>query len=207
MAKDKKTEQKIILEREYTIPLRKEWLKVAKYKRANRAIKAIKNFLVRHMKIYDRDLKKIKIDVILNNEIRFRGMRKPPAKIRVKAKKYEDESVRVELVNIPEHVKFEKIKKEKIKLGVRKKIEEKIKKEEEAEKKESGETKGELGSEEIVRKEDVSKEKVSEKEEIEEIKKEDLKIKKEEAKEAKHVFKEKSRKTKNIGYKRVQKGR
>jgi len=46
-----------IKEREYVIPLRVEWRKVPKYQRAAKAIKAIKEFLVRHMKIYDRDLK------------------------------------------------------------------------------------------------------------------------------------------------------
>ena len=81
------TEETKKLEREYVIPLRREWLKVPEYKRANKAVKAIKEFLVRHMKVYDRDLRKVKIDILLNNELRFRGMRKPPARIKVKAKK------------------------------------------------------------------------------------------------------------------------
>ena len=68
-----KEESKIILEREYTIPLRKEWRKVPEYKRANKAAKAIKEFMVRHMKNYDRDLKKIKIDILLNNELRVKS--------------------------------------------------------------------------------------------------------------------------------------
>ncbi|MEM0465942.1 MAG: 50S ribosomal protein L31e [Candidatus Pacearchaeota archaeon] len=113
MAKEKKTEPRIVLEREYTIPLRREWLKVPEYKRANKAVKALKQFLVRHMKIYDRDLRKIKIDEFLNNEIRFRGIRKPPAKIRVRAKKFDNDIVKVELINLPTHIKFKKLREEK----------------------------------------------------------------------------------------------
>jgi large subunit ribosomal protein L31e len=98
---------KIIIEREYIVPLRKEWLKVPMYRRANKAVKALKQFIAKHMKIYDRDLRKIKIDVLLNNEIRFRGMRKPPAKIKVKAIKYDNDEVAVKLVEIPKHIEFQ----------------------------------------------------------------------------------------------------
>ena len=61
IAKEKKTEPKMLLEREYVVPLRREWLKVQKYKRANKAIKALKVFIARHMKLYDDDLRKVKI--------------------------------------------------------------------------------------------------------------------------------------------------
>ncbi len=105
--KDKGKDNKIILEREYIVPLRKEWLKVPTYKRANKAVKAIKEFIVKHMKVYDRDLRKAKLDIYLNNEIRFRGMRYPPAKIRVKATKYENGEVLVKLVELPKHIEFE----------------------------------------------------------------------------------------------------
>jgi len=109
----KKTEIKTeTLEREYIIPLRKEWAKVPRYKRANKAIKAIKEFLVRHMKIRDRDLKKIKINSYLNEEIWFRGIKKPPIKIKVKAIK-EGEIVKADLVNYPEKLKFKKLREEK----------------------------------------------------------------------------------------------
>jgi len=135
MAKKKQTEPKIILEREYIVPLRKEWLKVPEYKRASKAVKALKQFIAKHMKIYDRDLRKIKIDQILNNEIRFRGMRKPPAKIKIRAKKYDNDIVRVELVDIPAHVKFAILREEKKKAELDKKVKvkapEEIKQEEE----------------------------------------------------------------------------
>ena len=49
MAK-KKEEPKIVLERVYNVPLRKEFLKAPRYKRAKKAVTALKQFLVRHMK-------------------------------------------------------------------------------------------------------------------------------------------------------------
>ena len=122
MAKEKIKEPKIILEREYIVPLRKGWLKVPEYKRATKAIKTLKKFIARHMKLYDSDLRKIKIDQVLNNEIRFRGMKKPPAKIKVIAKKFDNNVIKVELVNIPTHIKFKKEREEKKKAEVEKKV-------------------------------------------------------------------------------------
>jgi len=114
----KKTELTDKLEREYIIPLRCEWKKVPRYKRAKKAIKAIREFLVRHMKIRDRDLNKIKIDKYLNEEIWFRGIKKPPAKIKIRAIKEKDsdrkEIVKVELVDYSEKAKFKKAREEKI---------------------------------------------------------------------------------------------
>jgi len=111
---DKKPKTKIEkLEREYIIPLRVQWQKVPRYKRAAKAIKAIKEFLVQHMKIYDRDLKKIKIDQYLNEQVWFRGIRSPPHKIKVKAIKEKD-YVRVELVDYPDKLKFKKLRAEKL---------------------------------------------------------------------------------------------
>jgi len=133
MAKQK-TETKIILEREYIVPLRREWLKVPEYRRGKKAVKALKQFIAKHMKVYDRDLDKIKVDIILNNEIRFRGIRHPPAKILVKAKKFDDGIVRVELVNIPEHIKYDLARREKRKEEVHKN--KKVSEEKPAEKKE-----------------------------------------------------------------------
>jgi large subunit ribosomal protein L31e len=122
----KKTEEpKAVLEKEYTVPLRKGWLKVPKYKRANKAVKTLKEFLVRHMKVYDRDLRKIKLDIELNNEIRFRGMKKPACKIKVRAKKFDDGIVRVSLIDLPNHIKFARLKEKKLKKEDKKKVEEK----------------------------------------------------------------------------------
>ncbi len=139
MAKEK--EPKIVLEREYIIPLRSEWLKVPEYKRANKAVKAIRQFMIRHMKVYDRDLDKIKIDGTLNNEIRFRGMRKPPIKIEVKAKKYDNGIVRVELAEIPPAIKYKIERERKQKEAATKEKQKKKPEKKEEEKKEKEETK------------------------------------------------------------------
>ncbi len=128
------------------------------------------------MKIYDRDLRKVKIEKELNNEIRFRGMRKPPCKIKVKAKKYDNDIVRVELVDIPTHVKFTRLREEKAKLDIKKKVKapEEIKKPEEEPKEEPKPEE----SEETKEKKEASKE-------------ETLEISKQQAKTMKHISKEK----------------
>jgi len=109
--KDKKSDVKVELEREYVVPLKRGVLKAPQYRRAKKAIRVLKEFMVRHMKVRDRDLGKVKIDINLNNEIWFRGIKKPANKIKVKARKI-DGIVYVELAEIPEVVKF-KIAREK----------------------------------------------------------------------------------------------
>jgi large subunit ribosomal protein L31e len=126
------------LEREYVIPLRANWKKVPRYKRANKAIKTIKEFLVRHMKVYDRNLNKIKIDGYLNEFIWFRGIKKPPAKVRVIVKKEEGENelVQVRLKELPKKLNFKKIREDKLELLSKEKIEKKKAEKKEVEPKE-----------------------------------------------------------------------
>ena len=100
-------------EREYTSPRRVGWKKVPRYKRTNRAVTTVKEFLVRHMKIRDRDLKKIKINMYLNEALWFRGIRNPPSRIRVKAIR-KGEIVSVELVEMVDKLKFKKAREEKM---------------------------------------------------------------------------------------------
>ncbi len=102
-----------LLEREYTIPLRRVWVKAAEYERGRKAIIAIKQFIAKHMKVVDRDISKVKLDVYLNNEIWFRGRRHPPSKVKVRARK-EGEIVKVDFVDTPEHVRFHKTKVERM---------------------------------------------------------------------------------------------
>ncbi len=118
-SKKKSPEIKPELEREYIIPLRRKVQKVPRYKRAKKAIKVIREFLAKHMKVEERDLNKIKIDKWLNQEIWFRGIKKPPIKIKVKASKIEG-IVKVELIDIPEKVKFDIAREEKLKEEVKK---------------------------------------------------------------------------------------
>jgi len=171
MAKPKTKEPQPTLEREYIVPLRKGWLKVPKYKRANKAIKTLKEFLAKHMKIYDRDLRKIKIDINLNNEIRFRGMEKPPTKIKVKAIKYDDGIVRVELSKLPKILQYKKAREDKKSKDVKKKVE-KISPEEKPTPKKVEQSK------EAIEKQEASKEAT-------------MKMENDKAKELKHISKEK----------------
>lgn len=97
------------IEREYVIPLRTSFIKSPRYRRTFKAVKTIKKFIAKHMKIPDRDISKIKLDVYLNNDVWFRGKRHPPSKIKVRAVK-EDGVVKVDFVDMPEHVKFLKSK-------------------------------------------------------------------------------------------------
>jgi len=108
MAEKKETK----LEREYTIPLRDKCRPVPRYKKTNKAVKTVKEFLVKHMKIRDRDLKKIKLDIYLNEALWFRGIKNPPHKIKVKAVK-EGEIVRVYAVDLPTKINFKKIREDK----------------------------------------------------------------------------------------------
>ena len=103
--KDGKVEEKIELEREYIIPLRKGVLKAPQYRRAKKAIRVIREFLAKHMRVEDRDLRKVKINIHLNNEVWFRGIRKPANKIKVKAIK-RGGIVYAELAEIPENIQY-----------------------------------------------------------------------------------------------------
>ncbi len=114
--KANKVESTEKIEREYTIPLRKRFNVVPRYKKTNKAVKTIKEFLVRHMKIRDRDLKKIKIDRYLNEFMWFRGIRNPPAKVKVKVREELSDKgkiIRVELADFPKNLKFKKAREEK----------------------------------------------------------------------------------------------
>jgi len=182
---DTKTETK--LEREYIIPLRNKWKRVPRYKKANKAIKAIKEFLVKHMKIRDNDLNKVKIDKYLNEEIWFRGIRKPPSKIKVRAIK-EGDIVKVELAELPVNLKFKKLREEKIEQKAvevaeekTKKLEEKVKEEKKEEKPED--KKDEKESEE--KKEEAKEKKAAVVESTEKMEKELAKKTKHETKQSK----------------------
>lgn len=94
-------------EREYIIPLRKKYQLAARYKKTPKAVKTVKEFLVKHMQIRDRDTNKIKIDKFLNEILWFNGIRNPPHKVRVKAVK-EGDIIRVYAVDLPKKLEFKK---------------------------------------------------------------------------------------------------
>lgn len=107
MAK-KEEKSKVVLEREYIIPLRKEFQKAPKYKRAKKTIKALKEFLAKHMKSDN-----IKLGKYLNLKVWEHGIKNPPHKVKVKVEKYDDGLVKAELVGAPVEEKKEEKKETK----------------------------------------------------------------------------------------------
>lgn len=88
------------LERTYTITLRKEWLKVPKYKRAKKTVAALRKFLEQHMKSAD-----VRIGKYLNLEVWKHGIKNPPSRVRVTATKDDKNIVRAELFGAPKEEK------------------------------------------------------------------------------------------------------
>jgi len=80
------------LERTYVIPLRKEYLKVPRWQRTKKAVKAVKQFLQRHMKT-----EQVKLGKHLNEELWKHGLKNPPHHIKVTVLKDEEGLVRAEL--------------------------------------------------------------------------------------------------------------
>lgn len=100
------------IERTYIIPLRREWTRAPKYKRAKRAVHAIQNFLMRHMKSDN-----VKIGQFLNLELWKHGIRNPPSRIKITTRKDKEGEVYAELYGKPLPAKEEK--KEK---GIKEKV-------------------------------------------------------------------------------------
>ncbi len=92
-------------EKIFIIPLRKEWNKAPRYKRAKKALAATKEFIARHMKTAS-----VKVGKGLNHELWSSGSKNPPNKIKVKSMIEEGQAL-VELVDLPFEVK--KVKEEK----------------------------------------------------------------------------------------------
>ena len=165
------------LEREYVIPLRKEWLKTPMHKRAKKAVRAVRMFLARHMKVEFEDAR---LGRFLNEYLWARGQKHPPAKVKVKVVR-EENIARAELADLSE-------KQKKI-LEEEKKTEEMRKKEkEEQEKAAKAKEEAEKKAEKAEKKEGKKKETEEEKEEKEkrkELLKEDIKEIKKEANEEK----------------------
>ncbi|MCK4996230.1 MAG: 50S ribosomal protein L31e [Thermoplasmatales archaeon] len=94
------------IERIYVIPLKKTGFKSSKA--APTAVKRVKKYLTRHMKVEEKD---IWIDDSLNSELWSKGKYNMPSKIRVKAVKFDDGVVEA---YIPE-LEFKKSRRELLK--------------------------------------------------------------------------------------------
>jgi large subunit ribosomal protein L31e len=72
----------------------------------------VKEFLARHFRVENRDLKNVRLDKFLNEFLWARGIKNPPHKVKVKAVK-EGDLVKAELVDYPTKLKFKKARLEK----------------------------------------------------------------------------------------------
>jgi len=89
----KKEEEDIVEERVYTVPLGRVWL-VPRKGRSPKALRMLRGFIQRHMKIADDSLV---ISNEVNEKIWSRGIEKPPRKIRIRAVKDKEGTVTVRL--------------------------------------------------------------------------------------------------------------
>ena len=160
----KKETTKTVLERVYNVPLRKEYMKAPNWKRTPKAVKALREFIAKHMKSENIIIGKYANQLLWKN-----GIKNPPHHIKVNAVKDDKGKVMVELVELPGKAKREaaKLKESEKKKELKKEAE---KKEEKTEK-EVKEAQFEEVIEE-VKKEKEEKAKVIEKEEIKEFQKE-----------------------------------
>ena len=85
---------KIVVERVYSIRLKHEMKRYPRWLRAKKAMRFIRSYLSRHMKV---EPDKIKLDPSINEKVWERGAQKPPSKIRIRAVKFEDGVVEAEL--------------------------------------------------------------------------------------------------------------
>ena len=103
--KKKEKEEEIVEERTYTVPLSKAWVMPAN-KRAPKAMRILKAFLVKHMKLKakpavegeeEEELGALIISNEVNQRVWSKGIEKPPRNIRVRAAKDKDGNVTVYL--------------------------------------------------------------------------------------------------------------
>jgi large subunit ribosomal protein L31e len=101
---EKTEEEEIVEERVYTVPLGKCWI-APPNRRASRALRIIRGFVVKHMKLEARgkeeegeeEPKRLVIDNGVNERVWGRGVEKPPRKIRIRAAKDREGNVTVYL--------------------------------------------------------------------------------------------------------------
>tara|TARA_Y100000310_G_scaffold302329_1_gene339545 strand:+ start:929 stop:1294 length:366 start_codon:yes stop_codon:yes gene_type:complete len=109
----KKVEEKLI-ERVYNIPLRKEFQKVARWKKTKKATTALKQFLRKHMKSDN-----VKISKEINERLWKHGIKNPPHHVKVNVTKDSEGVVKAELFGVKKKVQKEVTKKEKSKFATK----------------------------------------------------------------------------------------
>ncbi|HEV2230832.1 MAG TPA: 50S ribosomal protein L31e [Thermoplasmata archaeon] len=95
MAKKPESRRIEEVEREYVIPLRASVHQPSRRRRAGHALETVRRFVVRHMKGKPED---VWIDPHLNEFIWERGIQHIPRQVRVKAIRFEDGLIEVDLL-------------------------------------------------------------------------------------------------------------
>lgn len=81
-----------VLERTYNVPLRREYQKAPRWKRTEKAVVGLRQFLSKHMKSEN-----ILLSTSLNNELWKHGIKNPPHHVKVTATKDKEGVVHAEL--------------------------------------------------------------------------------------------------------------
>ncbi len=116
-----------VIERIYTIHLRREWLKEPRSKRSNRALREVRGFVRKHTKA-----KGMKISRGVNELIFSYGFKKPPGRIKVEVRG----DLEMVDVKLPGEVIVKKEEKKKGVAGLKERLTGKTQKEKKEEKKE-----------------------------------------------------------------------
>lgn len=127
------------IERTYNVPLRKEFMKVPRWRRTKKAVTAMKQFLAKHMKA--EDLNNVKLSKELNEHVWKHGIKNPPHHVKVNVSKDEKGIVTAELFGVKKEIEEKKAVKEPAKEVTEKKEEPKEVKKEEPKVEKTAETK------------------------------------------------------------------
>ena len=84
---------------ELIVPLRKAW-NITRYKRSPRAIKIIRNEVIRHLKVKEDE--EIWIDQAVNEAIWKNGIENPPRKIRLEITRHDEPDIPIEVKLVEE---------------------------------------------------------------------------------------------------------
>jgi large subunit ribosomal protein L31e len=109
-----------IIKREYVIPLRRGFLNTPRYYRTQKAMRVLKVFIAKHMKSDN-----MKIGPKLNELVWEKGIKNPPAKVKVIAIKDKEGLVKVELVGV-DYVDFKQVETKEKAETLKEKIVEKV---------------------------------------------------------------------------------
>lgn len=110
-----------VTERVYNVPLRKEFMKVPRWRKTKKAVTAMREFLVKHMKSEN-----VKLSKEVNEYIWKHGIKNPPHHVKVTVTKDEEGVVKAELFDtkVPKKKEAKKEAKKEEKVEVKKSKEE-----------------------------------------------------------------------------------